>query len=282
MKFGVSSYSFSAYQKLTGCDYVAMCHMAKDMGYDGIEFIDLLPEIGKKEDVFEIAADIRRACEELGLDIFAYTVGANFLCESGTDAEVERICRQVDVAGALGAPVMRHDATFSLPEGMSWEEGIAVMAPAIRRVSEYAKGKGIRTCTENHGYIYQAPARVRALIGAVDCDNFGWLFDMGNFSVVDACATDALPFARDRIFHVHAKDMILKAASDVAPVGFGKTPNGNFWRGTVLGHGNVPVVETVRTLQQWGYDGAISLEFEGIEDCLTALQYGIAYLKSMV
>ena len=62
MKFGVSSYSFSAYQRLSGCDYLAMCRMAKEMGYDGIEFIDLQPEIAKKEDVLEIAAEIREAC----------------------------------------------------------------------------------------------------------------------------------------------------------------------------------------------------------------------------
>ena len=41
MKIGVSSYSFSKYMHQTGADYFAVCDLAKKMGYDAIEFIDL-------------------------------------------------------------------------------------------------------------------------------------------------------------------------------------------------------------------------------------------------
>ena len=41
MKIGVSSYSFSKYMKATGCNYIDICNLAKEIGYDGIEFIDL-------------------------------------------------------------------------------------------------------------------------------------------------------------------------------------------------------------------------------------------------
>ena len=41
MKIGVSSYSFSKYMNQTKADYFTICDLAKKMGYDAIEFIDL-------------------------------------------------------------------------------------------------------------------------------------------------------------------------------------------------------------------------------------------------
>ena len=44
MKIGVSSYSFSRYMKHTGANYLKICDLAREMGFDGIEFIDLSRE----------------------------------------------------------------------------------------------------------------------------------------------------------------------------------------------------------------------------------------------
>ena len=51
------------------------------------------------------------------------------------------------------------------------------------------------------------------------------------------------------------------------------------WRGTVLGRGNVPVAGCLSALRDAGYDGWVSLEFEGTEDVLPALKEGFAYLS---
>ena len=115
MKIGVSSYSFSKYMEQTGCDYLKICDLAKEMGYDAIEFIDLNPKVSGKEPL-ETAAEISAHCAGIGLDVAAYTVGANFLCEN-PDAEVERLKKCVDVAKALGAGVMRHDCCWGLRQG---------------------------------------------------------------------------------------------------------------------------------------------------------------------
>ena len=50
---------------------------------------------------------------------------------------------------------------------------------------------------------------------------------------------------------------------------------------TVVGHGVVPVRECVKTLREAGYDGWLSLEFEGMEDNLPALRAGLSYLRSV-
>ena len=176
---------------------------------------------------------------------------------------------------------MRHDSTFVLPDKpfYSYREAIKDMAPVIRRITEYAKSKGIRTCTENHGMIMQAPERMEQLIREVANENYGWLVDIGNFLVVDYNPVEAVKIAAPYAFHVHAKDFIVKKGDTVKPYGFGTTSGGNYWRGTVLGHGSVPIINCLSILKRAGYNGWVSVEFEGMENNLDSLRAGIQYLK---
>ena len=288
MKIGVSSYSFSKHLTATQCGYHAICDKAKEMGFDGIEFIGLVNEKwGITGYPIEIAKDIRAYCEKIGLEIVAYTIGANFLAPN-PDETVKRLYECVDVCEALGAPVMRHDVA-SKPEEFrpeplyNYRKAIAEIAPYIRKVTEYAAKKGIKTCSENHGFFFQAPERVEELILAVDHPNYGWLCDMGNFLCADADPVHAVAIAAPYTFHVHAKDFIVKPGTVVKPCGgWIVTNGGNYLRGTVIGHGDVPVVNCVSALKKAGYEGYISIEFEGMEENLPALEQGLAFLKSIV
>ena len=277
MKIGVSSYSFNKHRRQSGCTYIEMCRMAKDMGFDAIEFINL-----DAEDPIAEAHAIREECASLGLEISAYTVGADLL---RADFEQTRanlfFC--IDVAEALGAPLLRHDVCYSLPDGMDWTEAVEIMVPRIREITAYAKEKGIRTCSENHGYIFQDSIRVKTLIDRVDDENYRWLVDIGNFLCVDEDPLQAVMVAAPYAIHVHAKDFLYKMKSDaVPPTNFFGTRNGNYLRGTVVGHGAVPVAACVDYLRKSGYDATLSLEFEGMEDNLPALDAGGRYLRALV
>jgi sugar phosphate isomerase/epimerase len=155
------------------------------------------------------------------------------------------------------------------------------MAPRIRRVTEYAAERGIVTCTENHGFIYQAPERVKRLIEAVGHKNYGWLVDLGNFAVVDHDNLEAVRIAAPYAVHAHAKDFVLlpdPGPGAGIPAGFNRSAGGNLWRGTVLGRGNVDVSGCLDALISAGYDGWVSLEFEGPEEVLPALAEGYSFL----
>lgn len=282
MKLGVSSYSFRKYIIDTKCDYEKICDLAKEFGFDGIEFIDLdNAAFGITTDCMGTARKIKEHCEKIGLEISAYTIGGNFLCDD-VDKEVERLCRCVDVAEALGAKVMRHDVCFSIPKKplYGWREAIADMAPYIRKVTEYAEKKGIRTCTENHGHIFQSPERVEALIRAVNHPNYGWLVDMGNFLCVDADPVHAVTIAAPYAFHVHAKDFTKR--EDALGEGAHMTRAGTFIAPAVIGEGVVPVKRCLSILKAAGYDGYVSIEFEGREDCISAIGRGHANLKKFI
>jgi NADP-dependent 3-hydroxy acid dehydrogenase YdfG len=146
---------------------------------------------------------------------------------------------------------------------------------------EYAAAKGVRTTTENHGYIFQDPERVEELILAVGHENYGWLCDIGNFLCADCDIVRAVSCAAPYTYHVHVKDFLVKSGLFDKPEGFFETRGGNYLRGTVVGHGVVPVDACMAILKDAGYAGTLSLEFEGMEQNIPAIQAGYAYLRAV-
>ncbi len=285
MKIGVSSYSFQQLISSGKETQLSVMKIAKDMGFDGIEFIDLSPENGMSE--AEYAVLLREESEKLSLPITAYTISANLLNDAGLDAEVERICRKVDIAEILGAKVMRHDAAWGMPDNLKksagFEQILPILADGCRRVTEYAQSKGIVTCIENHGFFCQDSERVEKIITSVGNSNFGVLLDIGNFCCVDENSANAAGRLAPYIKHVHAKDFHIKNGNGLNPgKGFFKSRGGNYLRGSIIGHGDIPVMQCISIAKTSGYDGYVSIEFEGLENCIDGIEIGLDNLKKMI
>jgi len=284
MEIGVTTYSFNQMMRKTGADYFKICDIAKEIGYSFMDFTDIDPALAGKEDDIEAAETIRRYCESIGLNIGCYTVGADFINGSGgdIDAEIAKTKHKVDIAKALGADIMRHDSTSGFKTDgreRSYRDAIEIIAPAIREVTRYAASLGIRTCTENHGYYMQDSKRVEKLIRTVGDPNYGWLVDIGNFRCADEDSIHAVNTAAPYAFHVHVKDFLYKPGSELDPGdGWFKTRGGNYIRGTVIGHGIIPVTQCIAMLRKAGYDGRFTVEFEGMEENLDALKAAFNYM----
>jgi len=284
MKISVSSYSFNQYikaGKMTVFDTVAKAH---ELGFEAIEFIDL-PERDNLESQKELAKRIREEADRLGMEINAYTIGANLYRETAEecDAEVARLCGQLDVAKILGCSVMRHDVCYKLGttgNSRSFDLMLPTIAANARRVTEYAETLGIKTCTENHGYIAQDSDRVERLFNAVNHNNYGLLVDVGNFSCVDENNVTAVSRVAPYAIHVHAKDM---AFSSEPKEGYTlKTRGCNYLKCTYLGGGDVNVRKCIEVLKRAGYDGYVSIEYEGAEDCIEGIKKGLEFLREII
>ena len=264
---------------MTQLDCVAK---AKEMGFDAIEFVDLTGE--NLEEQKEYAKKIKAEADRVGIEINAYTIGACLYkdTQEEMDAEVERLKGQLDVANLLGAKVMRHDVCYGLGKtgnSRSFDLMLPTIAENARKVTEYAATLGIKTCSENHGFIAQDSDRVERLFNAVNHDNYGLLVDMGNFLCVDENPATAVSRVAPYAVHAHAKDMI---ASDKPFEGHSiVTRGGNYLLGTVVGEGNVPVAQCIRILKKAGYDGFLSIEYEGREDCIDGIARGLKNLKKI-
>ena len=280
MKYSVSSYSYS--QLTSSGEYTEkqLIGLAKEMGFDGIEFAGINPPAGMS--AIDYAAELRQEAEKHEIAVVAYCVGANLLGD--TEAEIERLKGEVDIAAALGVPVMRHDASGGYDSETRSQRGFNNALPVIvkgyKAVTEYAKTKGVRTCIENHGFFCQDSCRIEAIINGVADDNFGALVDIGNFLCADEDPGKAVGNVAPYAFHVHAKDFHVKKGTELIPSGgFFMSRGGNYLRGAIIGHGCVPVVQCLRILKNAGYNGYITVEFEGMEPAKTGVRLGLETLK---
>ncbi|MFB5660341.1 sugar phosphate isomerase/epimerase family protein [Alteribacillus sp. HJP-4] len=283
MKAGISSYSlFQAMQAgemtiLDVVDYVA------DTGADHIEIVpvgfDLLEDPSLVEKI---------ACraQARGLEISNYAVGANFVqdSEEACRAEIETVKKQVDTAVQLGAARVRHDVASRKPEETTYaffEEDLPKLVSACREIADYASQYDIITSIENHGFYVQASERVQRIVHAVNRDNFKTTLDIGNFLCVDedpvAAVANNLPYAS----MVHFKDFYCRDASLPVKEGWTRTANGRYLRGAIVGHGDVAISEIAALIQEAGYEGYVSVEFEGMEDCRKGAKLGLDTIKQL-
>ncbi len=272
MKISVSSYSFSQLLKSGEYNQLTVIPLAAELGFEGIEFTDLEPPQGISENEFAVL--IKEEAKRVGIEIVSYTVGANLLAED-SEAEIKRLFGKVDTAEILGAKLLRHDAYFGFPQnapkGADFEYYLKKTADGFRRVTEYAEKKEIKTCTENHGLICQAPERVKAIIEAVNHKNFGWLLDIGNFLCVDYDPLKAVKIGAEYAFHVHAKDFNLREGKRGIEAIMGAR----------IGKGVVPVKDCLEVIFKSGYNGFVCVEYEGSEPTVSALKESIEFLKEM-
>lgn len=279
MKISVSSYSFSA----MGTDDFSRMRLAKEMGFDGIEYAEIKPADGV--DKKEHAKQLKALSDELEIPISNYAIGADFI-NKDVDAEIERLKGEVDIAEILGVKTMRHDASGG-PEGQNksltgFEKYLPVLAKGCRGVTEYAAAKGIKTSVENHGLYCQQSDRVEALMKAVNHENFGWLVDIGNFMCADREPFDSVKVGAKYAVCVHAKDFYYLSKTEECPEGYFDTRDGNHLCGAVLGEGVVPVKACLDFIKSTGYDGWVTLEYEGRENPETGVKRGFEFLKSIL
>ncbi|MBQ3093644.1 MAG: sugar phosphate isomerase/epimerase [Clostridia bacterium] len=277
MKFAVTAWSYHQ----TGLDLFAMADHAKKIGFDAFEVLDLPCPV---EEELDYAKRFRAHCDEIGLEIVSAAVAGDFLngCDGDLQAEIDRLCRKVDVAKALGVTKMRHDVTWRIPDSMpdaTFEDVLPRLAEGARAVTEYAQKLGIRTMTENHGTVAQGWRRMVELVKAVNHPNYGILVDMGNCTWIDDVPVEAVREMMPYAFHVHCKDLIMFEAGTDKDTNFSPSISGRPRRGTIVGHGNVDVKACLAEVKKAGYDDVLVVEFEGLEESYHAIEASLLNVK---
>lgn len=283
MHIAVSSYSFTKLMNCGKMTQIDCIRKAREMGFDAVELVDVIPHDGSSKEAY--AHRLASELKETGMELSNFTFSADFLhgCEADTQKEIDRVKSMVDLAHVLGARSIRHDATVSAGKYRTFELALPVLADACRQVTTYAQQLGIRTMVENHGTFCQDSDRVEALVSAVNHPNFGLLVDMGNFLCVDESPEKAVSRVAPLAFYVHAKDFFFTPAEGANPgEGAFLTRGGNYLRGTIIGHGCVPVRQCLKILKLAGYTGAVAIEFEGMEEPIEAIRIGLANLRRYI
>ncbi|GAB2720906.1 sugar phosphate isomerase/epimerase family protein [Paenibacillus thermoaerophilus] len=283
VRFGISLYSVS--RAIRG-GQLTVEDAIQWIADQGAEHVEIVPAGFSLEQEPELIEVIRKKAEEAGIAISNYAVGANFITdtEEAYEEAVRKVIRHVDIAAELGVKRMRHDvASRPLDQiGIAqFERDLDRMVEACRRVADYASQYGITTSVENHGYYVQASDRVQRLVLAVDRPNFRTTLDVGNFMCADEDPVTAVQKNIGLASMVHLKDFYRRPSYRIPGEGWFQSASGNHLRGAIVGHGDIDLPEVIRVIKRSGYDGDISIEFEGLEDCLQGTKIGLANARRM-
>ena len=287
MKIGASTYSLSKAIAAGTLDLMGTFDWLADNGAEHIEIVPLR-DVFSFADTPELAATMAAKATDVGLDISCYTFGASFIDRTPAEfgAEVARVKGEIDTAARLGTRCVRHDVAFR-PAGQNSDEQFEADLPlfidACGQLADYAATLGITTMIENHGLHVQGAARVLRIHQAVARDNFKLLIDTGNFFAVEFDNTlnaikQCAPFAG----MVHVKDHHIRRTPQDPPDAWRDRGNGYVTQNAIAGEGDIGIAQSIGFLTEVGYDGYLSLEYEGTEDPCLANRKGMANLRAIL
>lgn len=287
MQLAVATYSLLRYRRESGRTLEQSIDAIARLGVRGVEMSGL--DDGPAPREIRRARQVRKRCERNGLQIVGYCVPCELLCDPDRQRGALRTLKNdIDIAAELGAPSIRHDVTMGFganAAGLSiphtFPAALKVIVPAIREAADYGQSQGIKTSLENHGFFMQHSARVERLLKSVAHPNFGLTIDMGNFLCVNEDPVKAVRRLARYAIRAHVKDFHVRLRDRMPPSGWFGTPTKIALRGAIVGHGVIDVPAQVKLLKKAGYDGWLSLEFEGMEDPLTAVELGLNYLRTL-
>lgn len=270
MKLAVSMYSYYRTVKGGDMDIVGFIHEAKKIGADGVELLDFFYSDPEKER--PLALD---ALRETGLPCPIFSVAQNFakLTEEEREAQLYKIKFGVNEALHYGAKVVRVFAG-DVSEGITFEQAREWIIDGLSKASDYAHAHGVKLALENHGKLAGRGEQVRGIIDDVrnraGTDALGANPDTGNFLLVNQPSHEAIREVAHLAYMGHFKDF----RED--PTGEFVALDGTRYVGTAVGEGIVDLHACVDALQNAGFDGWLSMEYEGREDPITAVPKSLA------
>lgn len=281
MKIGLSVYSFYEDLSCNKMSFDDFLKFAADARYSGVELADFI--IPYDTDRVEYATILKKACDEVGLPVCGYIAIGDFFCED-LDAELARLKVEIDIAKILGSHVIcivfMDNFRRQYP---TLEDCIDRAVDGLRILADYAGFNNIVLTIENTGRVFLDSIRVEQLIGRVGHDNFRIMADTGNLSDGDEDSAVAIGRIAHLVAHVHFKDYHVKDGSEFYPgEGWYVTRGGNYIRGAIVGHGNIPMMKCLKALKGTGYDGWLVVEFDGIEDPKYAAEMSLKNIEKML
>jgi L-ribulose-5-phosphate 3-epimerase len=221
-----------------------------DLRLDGIELTNYyFPSVDRS-----YLKKLKRIAISYGLDICAVACGNDFCIpdRKKRDEQINFVKKWADVAYELGAPILRiFTGAFpwpqALPSGCTEDDIFRWAVEAMKECSKYAEKKGVMLALENHHDFGGRADNIIKLIKAVNSDWLMHLLDPVNYrEYAYADSQKSAPYA----VYVHAK-----AAT-------GKWPE---WT-NIDGNWSMDYNRIKKILDDVGYNGYISVEYEGVVD----------------
>lgn len=260
MKLSLSMWSVASAVQAGEMDLMSFIDFAAAQTVAGVELLDAFWSDAEREIPL-----VKARMSDAGLEMAVYSISNNFIRPDARERqrELDDLKRGVDTALALDVNLMRV-FSGSYREGVSQEEGMSWILEGLTAGAAYAERQSVTLALENHGRFAGRSDQLRDIIEGVGSLALRVNLDTGNFLPV---GQDPLEAARDLanlIVLAHLKDM-RRAAPD-EPGHVFADPDGQLLTGSVIGEGLVDLPAMLALLEEIGYSGWLSLEYEGAED----------------
>ena len=273
LPIGLSTYSLWRFRNDEFKDVGKCIDFAGELGFDGVEI--LLYQISQTELLSRAALqDIKRRALRSGLALYGMSTHQGFV---SPDAQVRRqnielTIGQIELCYALGIPTMRvntgrwgtsknFDELMAnrgieppLP-GYTEEDGFPWVIDALERCLPTAEKCGVVLGLENHWGLGLTPEGVLRIVDAIDSPWLQVTLDTGNF----------LENPYEKLEKLAPKTVLLQAKTYYG---------GGEWYTLDLDYQKVGEL-----MRKANYRGWVSLEFEGKEDCRTAIPKSLELLR---
>ena len=183
-KLSLAQWSLHKYVLEQKGDPFQFAAMAKDLGFEGLEYVSGLYTKEIEALGFDKTIDSLKTMSELsGMhNVLIMVDGEGDLAnpdEKARNKAVENHKKWVDAAQKLGCHSIRVN-TFGTNDPEIWK---VTVVDGLKKLSEYAATKNINVLCENHGWLSSDVPKLMAAIRTVNMPNCGTLPDFGNWCV---------------------------------------------------------------------------------------------------
>ena len=220
---------------------------AKDLGLDGVEIRGIANEMSApKIRAFspEQLPDTLAKLKEKNLEIPMLTSGAVLGDPAVVEENVAEAKSYLDLAKKVGANyvrVMISPNTYPLES-----DNLECCRKAYGELCDYAKGTGVTPLIETNAVLADTNV-MRKFLEEVDRENMGVLWDIHHpFRYYHESPQVTFDRIGSYVKYIHVKDSVM---------------NGDQVEYRMMGYGDIPIFDSIKTLHQGGYDGYISLEW---------------------
>ncbi len=243
---------------------------AAELGYQYVEPMvhwgrELLSEAGYFHSVsmLDDPYRIRRACQRAGIKLSGLSAHAP-LCKPEIGAEYLK--QAVRFAAECGARVVNTDEGPKQPWTTS-EEDYMLMRYTLYEVAQLAEPRGILIGLEPHQQYSKTSAGLDRIHGLVDSPAIGINFDTGNSYLAGEDPIEWLRHVKDRLVHVHAKDIAV-TQSDTERGKVTGTPVG-----CACGDGVIAWAKVIEICKMAPRDIVLSVECGTVDQAARSIQH---------
>ena len=206
---------------------------------------------------------IKRACEKAGVKLSALSSHTP-LCKP--DISTNYLKQSIRFAAECGAPVVTTDEGPK-PPWTTEDQDHTLMQYVLTEAAAIAEPRAILIGLEPHQQYSKTPEGLDRIYELVDSPAIGINFDTGNSYLAGKDPIEWLKHVKDRLVHLHAKDISVRQSEDERGKVTG-TPSG-----CACGQGVIDWKQTIEICKTASRDIVMSVECGTIEQAKQSIDY---------